>query len=665
MSKGKYTVSDLMKEFGYSRKEVLHELEEMGLEYKSTQSEISEDLVELVKDHFQDLLDQKQLSHKKSKDSKADKKMKEIHLKPPVVVKKLAEALDKKPNEIISELMKKNVMASINDNIDPKTAVEISKKFGFSLLVDKRAKQDQTPAGKKVEPEEIEFEDKPEDLIEKPPVVTFLGHVDHGKTSLQDKIRETNIVSGESGGITQHIGASTVKKHGKQITFIDTPGHEAFTAMRARGANITDIAVLVVAADDGFMPQTVEALNHAKAAGVPIIVAINKIDLPGVNPDKILLEMQQNNLMSEDWGGDVGVVRVSALTGEGIDALLERILLEAELMELKANPKRPGEAVVIESQIEHGLGATANILVMNGTIKKGDMVLSGEFYGKIKAMFDEFGKQVKKAGPACPVKIVGLSGPPEAGAKLVVCKNEKEVKKIAENRALQKKLSSQDRKTVSLEDLFDNIEHEKRNKLPVIIKADVRGSIEAIQDSLTKIPSDKITVETIHSGIGAITENDIVLAAASGAMIIGFHVRVNPGVNKLAKQEKVEIRLYSVIYELLEDIKEALVGQLKPEEREKELGTAKILQIFETSKGPNVIGCIVENGTVKVNSKARVYRDNELIFNGTVTSLRRFQDDVKEVKAGLECGIRLDNFADFHEGDKVQFYEIEYKKAKL
>jgi translation initiation factor IF-2 len=653
-----------MKEFGYSRKEVLHELEEMELEYKSVQSEISEDLLELVKEHFKDLVEQKQ-SSQKSKDTKTDENLKEIHLKPPVVVKKLAEAIEKKPNEIISELMKKNIMASINNNIDSNIAIEICKNFGFNLLLDKRAKQEQQSSGKQTEPEEIEFKDNPKDLIEKPPIVTFLGHVDHGKTSLQDKIRETNIVSGESGGITQHIGASTVKKHGKQITFIDTPGHEAFTAMRARGANITDIAVLVVAADDGFMPQTVEALNHAKAAGVPIIVAVNKIDLPGVNPDKVLLEMQQNNLMSEDWGGDVGVVRVSAITGEGIDALLERILLEAELMELKANPQRPGEAVVIESQVEHGLGATASILVMNGTINKGDMILSGEFFGKIKAMFDEFGKPVKKAGPACPVKIVGLSGPPEAGAKLVVCKNEKEVKKIAENRSIQKKLDSQDRKTVSLEDLFSNIEHEKRNRLPVIIKADVRGSIEAIQDSLTKIPSDKITVETIHSGVGAITENDVVLAAASGAMIIGFHVRVNPGVNKLAKQEKVEIRLYSVIYELLEDIREALVGQLKPEEREKELGTAKILQIFETSKGPNVIGCMVENGTVKVNAKARVYRDDELIFNGTVTSLRRFQDDVKEVKAGLECGIRLDNFADFHEGDKVQFYEIEYKKAQL
>jgi len=664
MSKGKYTVSDLMKEFGYSRKEVLHELEEMELEYKSVQSEISEDLLELVKEHFKDLVEQKQ-SSQKSKDTKTDENLKEIHLKPPVVVKKLAEAIEKKPNEIISELMKKNIMASINNNIDSNIAIEICKNFGFNLLLDKRAKQEQQSSGKQTEPEEIEFKDNPKDLIEKPPIVTFLGHVDHGKTSLQDKIRETNIVSGESGGITQHIGASTVKKHGKQITFIDTPGHEAFTAMRARGANITDIAVLVVAADDGFMPQTVEALNHAKAAGVPIIVAVNKIDLPGVNPDKVLLEMQQNNLMSEDWGGDVGVVRVSAITGEGIDTLLERILLEAELMELKANPQRPGEAVVIESQVEHGLGATASILVMNGTINKGDMILSGEFFGKIKAMFDEFGKPVKKAGPACPVKIVGLSGPPEAGAKLVVCKNEKEVKKIAENRAIQKKLDSQDRKTVSLEDLFSNIEHEKRNRLPVIIKADVRGSIEAIQDSLTKIPSDKITVETIHSGVGAITENDVVLAAASGAMVIGFHVRVNPGVNKLAKQEKVEIRLYSVIYELLEDIREALVGQLKPEEREKELGTAKILQIFETSKGPNVIGCMVENGTVKVNAKARVYRDDELIFNGTVTSLRRFQDDVKEVKAGLECGIRLDNFADFHEGDKVQFYEIEYKKAQL
>lgn len=666
MSKNKVKVSDLMKEFGFSQKEAIHELNDMGVEVTSVKSTIGEDVLDLVREHFQDLSDEriraKTLAKSTSKDTG-----KEIHLKSPIVVKNLADAMGKKGNEIVTALMAMNILASINQKIDADVATKISENFGFKLIVDRREKGEH---GSEVEeetisPEEIEFKDDPKDFIDKPPVVTFLGHVDHGKTSLQDKIRKTNIVSGESGGITQHIGASTVNVHGKQITFVDTPGHEAFTAMRARGANVTDIAILVVAADDGFMPQTVEALNHARAAGVPIIVAINKMDLPGANPDEILRQMQQNELMSEDWGGDVGVCRVSAETGEGLDVLLDRILLEAEMQELKANPKRPAEAIVLEARIEQGLGPTANILIMNGTLRKGDSILCGEYLGKVRVMIDEHGKQINEAGPSLPVKLVGLPGAPEAGAKLITCINDKEIKKIASQRADKNRTSGLERKTVSLEDLFTTIDNEKKNRLPVIIKADVKGSVEAIVDSLKKFPSEKINIDAIHTGIGAITENDVLLAAASGAIMLGFHVRVNPGVNELAKKENVEIRLYSVIYELLEDIEEALTGRLAPDEREKELGWAKILEIFSTSKGPNVIGCMVESGSVKVGSKARVYRDDELIFNGSVNSLRRFKDDVKEVKAGLECGIRLDNFADFHEGDKVQIYEVEFKKATL
>ena len=661
----KVKVSDLMKEYGFSQKEAFHELIDMGVEVKNIKSVISDDVVDLVREHFQDLVDQRSAARIKHKAEKSNQH--EIHLKTPIVVKTLADALDKKANEVVSSLMKMNILASINQKIDPDVAVKVCDTFGFKLIVDRREKAG--PAPEEIEetgaPEDIEFNDDPGDLVDKPPVVTFLGHVDHGKTSLQDKVRKTNVVSGESGGITQHIGASTVKVHGKQITFVDTPGHEAFTSMRARGANVTDIAILVVAADDGFMPQTVEAMNHAKAADVPIIVAINKMDLPAANPDKILTQMQQNELMSEDWGGDVGVCRVSAETGEGIDALLERILLEAELLELKANPKRPAEAVVLEARVEQGLGPTANILVMNGTLKKGDSILCGQLFGKVRTMIDEHGHQVNEAGPAVPVKLVGLPGAPEAGAKLISCKNDKEVKKIASQRADATRASGLERKTVSLDDLFATIDNEKKSRLPVIVKADVKGSVEAIVDSLNKFPSEKISIDAIHTAIGAITENDVLLAAASGAILVGFHVRVNPGVNELAKKENVEIRLYSVIYELLEDIEEALTGRLAPEEREKETAWAKILQIFETSKGPNVIGCMVEKGTVKVGSKARVFRGEELLFNGSVTSLRRFQDDVKEVKAGLECGIRLDNFADFKEGDMVQIYEVEYKKAKL
>jgi len=659
----KVKVNDLVKKHGLSLKEMMHELRDLGLDCKSGNTTVPEDLLSLVEEHITEL---KEEAIKKANARNEAAKKQEVHLKSPIVVKNIAEALDKKANEIVSALMSMNILANINQKIDSDIAIKLGEKFGAKIVIDKRDKADHVgDIEESIAPEDIEYEDNPEDLEQRPPIVTFLGHVDHGKTSLQDKIRKTNIVDGESGGITQHIGASTVKVNGKKITFVDTPGHAAFTAMRARGANVTDIAILVIAADDGFMPQTIEALNHVRAAGVPIIVAINKMDLPGANPDKILTQMQQNELMSEDWGGDTGVVRVSAETGEGLDELLDRIILESEMLELKANPNRPASAVVLESQLEQGLGATANIIVMNGSLKKGDIILCGQSFGRVKTMLDEHGKVVDKALPADAIKVVGLSGTPESGSKLVVCKSEKEARLIAEERASDNRTTELATSTVTLDDLFASIANDKKLRLPVIVKADVKGSIEAISESLNKFPSEKISINIIHSAVGALTENDVLLAAASNAILIGFHVRVNPGVNKLADKQNVEIRLYSVIYELLEDIEEALTGKLAPEEREKEQGWAKILQIFGVSKGPDVIGCMVEKGSVKVGSKARVFRNKELIFNGSVTSLRRFQDNVKEVKAGLECGIRLDNFADFQEGDTVQLYEIEFNKAKL
>jgi len=664
MAKNKLKVSDLIKEFGLSQKIVMAELLDMGVEVKSIKSAISEDVADLVKEHFVEF--NNNTADVENDDSSSTKT--EVHVKTPVVVKNLADVLGKRVNEIVSALMSMNILASINQKIEADVAEKLAAKFDVKLVIDRREKCEHSEEEEKdlYEIDEIEFKDNLKDLIDKPPVVTFLGHVDHGKTSLQDRVRKTSIVSGESGGITQHIGASTVTVDGKLITFVDTPGHAAFSAMRARGANITDIAILVVAADDGFMPQTVEALNHLRAANVPIIVAINKMDLPGANPDRILTQMQQNELMSEDWGGEVGVCRVSAETGEGIDDLLHRIILESEMLERKANPKRPAEAIVIESRVEQGLGATASVLIMNGTLRNGDPVLCGEYYGKVRLMLDEHGKKVKEAGPSFPVKLVGLSGAPEAGSKLITCKNEKDIRKIAAKRANLARTVTLDKKNITLDDLFSSIDAANKQTLPVIVKADVKGSIEAILDSLEKFPSDKISINAIHTGIGAITENDVILATASGAIILGFHVRVNPNVNELAKKEGVEIRLYSVIYELLEDIEEALTGCLAPEEREKEVGWAKILQIFSSSKGPNVIGCLVEKGSVKVNAKARVFRgEDNLIFNGSVESLRRFQDNVKEVKAGIECGIRLDNFTDFQEGDNVQLYEVEYKKASL
>ncbi|MBO5694368.1 MAG: translation initiation factor IF-2 [Lentisphaeria bacterium] len=594
----------------------------------------------------------------------------EIHIKPPVVVKALADAMGKRPNEVISSLMMMNVLASINQTIDTEIAQKVAEKMGFTLVVDSKRDKDEhqkKEETEEVDPEDMEYDDSPKDLKPRPPIVTFMGHVDHGKTSLQDAIRKTHVAAGEAGGITQHIGASSVVLDGRAITFVDTPGHEAFTQMRARGANVTDIVVLVVAADDGFMPQTIEAMNHALAAKVPIVVAMNKCDLPDADTQKILLHMQQNNLMSEDWGGTVAAIPVSAKTGAGIDDLLERILLEAEMLELQANAKRPGLAYVLESQLEQGLGATASVVVKNGSLRVGDPIICGEYYGKIKTLIDFRGKRVAVAPPSTPVKVVGLSGVPEAGTKMAVCKNINEAKQLAETRSDSNRIEALSSKTAgaSLEDLFSQMDDSKKNSLKVIVKSDVRGSSEAIVESLKKLPSEKISVDVLHTGVGAITENDVLLAASSDAIVVGFHVRVNPGVNDLAKKSNVEIRLYSIIYELIEDITDALAGRLEPEKREKDIGTVKILKIFQLSKGPKICGCMVEKGVARTGAKARVFRNNELIFNGEVRSLRRYQDDVKEVHQGLECGIRLDNFMDFTEGDIIQLYEIELKKATL
>ncbi len=673
-------VKTLADQYGVSAKEIIKELESQGFgeDVKSANSVIPPDAVELVKSYFDELMAKKGRNSKGGAGKKAPAGgtavpggKQEVHIKGPIIVKSLAEALGRRPNEVITNLMMMNVLASINQILDPAVAVELAAKMGFTLVIDKREKdehiQKEADSQGGSAPEEIEFEDNPEDIITRQPIVTFMGHVDHGKTSLQDAIRKTRVAAGEAGGITQHIGASIAHCGDKSVTFVDTPGHEAFTAMRARGANVTDIVVLVVAADDGFMPQTIEAMNHAKAAKVPIIVAMNKIDLPNANPDKVLLNMQQHGLMPEDWGGTVGVVRVSAKTGQGIDDLLERILLEAEMLELKGNPKRPAEAFVLESQLEQGYGPTASIVVKNGTLHVGDPVICGEYYGKVKGLIDHRGQRVKSAGPSTPVKIVGLSGVPDAGTKLVVCKSEKEAKEIGEARSASKRVEALSGKGggMTLDDLFSQMENGKRNTLKVVVKTDVCGSSEAIVESLKKLPSEKISVEVLHTGVGAITENDVLLAASSDAIVIGFHVRVNPGVNDLAKKENVEIRLYSIIYELLEDIKDAMAGRLEPDKREKELGVAHILKIFELSKGPKICGCMVDKGVVKVGSKSRVFRKGELIFNGEVRSLRRFQDDVKEVRQGMECGIKLDNFLDFDVGDVIQFYEIELKKATL
>ena len=682
------TVKSLAKKYGVSARDIIRELNEQGFEnISSVEDVIPAEEAELVESYFNDLYDtdepvapkssRKNNSKTKSGKGNQEKFMAEapeskrkqekssgastVTVSSPVVVKNLAEALGKKPNEIITELIKLGELAGINQTISDASAKKVCAKFNVELVfgeaAPKAAPKAAAPVKKAVDPAMLK---------ERPPVVTFMGHVDHGKTSLQDKVRHTNVTAGEAGAITQHIGASSVKFNGKDITFIDTPGHAAFSKMRARGADCTDIVVLVVSAAEGFKPQTVEAMNHALSAKVPIVVAINKMDLPDADPDKVLLNMQQNGLTSEDWGGDIGTVRVSARTGDGIPDLLERLLLEAQMLELKANPKADADGVVLEAQLEQGFGPTAHVLIQDGTLHVGDIALCGEYYGRIRTLINDKGERVKSVPPGFPVKIVGLSGIPEAGDRLETCGSEKEARQIAAERVAAKRQETLSNNAISsAEDLFSKLNKEESNFLNIIIKSDVRGSGEAIAQSLEQLPSEKIKAEVVANGVGPISESDIDLAAATGSLVVGFHVRVNPGVNDLAKKRGVEIRLYSIIYELLEDITDALAGKLEPERKEKVIGSARILQIFELSKGPKICGCRVDNGVVKVGAKARVRRNKELIYNGEVASLRHFKDDVREVKAGLECGIRLDNFTDFIEGDEIEIYDIEFKKATL
>ena len=689
------TVKDLAAKYGVSANLITAELVRQGVKVdKAEKTKIPEDMTDLIESFFDDLYgqqDEEALLPKSGKRSGSSKKgnsrreetqLKDNHrkssdsdpaqdrtaggsgntitLSSPIVVKTLADAIGRKPNEVLTDLIKLGELSGINKTVSDTNAKKICAAAGFELVIG-------TPPKAAPEPAPVRVREVDESkMVPRPPVVTFMGHVDHGKTSLQDAIRHTNVTAGEAGAITQHIGASTVEFEGKHITFIDTPGHAAFTSMRARGANITDIVVLAVSAVEGFKPQTVEAMNHALAADVPIIVAANKMDLPGADYDQILLHMQQNNLTSEDWGGKVGVVKVSAKTKEGLPDLLERILVEADMLELKADPTGPAEGVVLEAQLEQGLGPTSHVLIQNGTLKVGAPILCGSCWGKARMLIDDKGKRVKEVKPGFPVKVVGLSGVPEAGDQLMVMSSEKEARQEAERISEEKRAEQLATSNISTaDDLFNKLNDEGRRTLNVIIKSDVKGSGEAIAQSLQELPSEKIKVEVIANSVGSICDNDIELAAATNALVVGFHVQVSPGVNDLAAKRHVEIRLYTIIYELLEDITDALAGKLEPEKRETVTGKARILQIFELSKGPKICGCKVESGIVKVGAKARVRRSKELIYNGEVTSLRHFKEDVKEVKAGLECGIRLDNFADFVEGDEIEFYNIELKKASL
>lgn len=573
-----------------------------------------------------------------------------------IAVNELANLMNVPVGEVISKCISLGLMVSINQRLDVETITLVADEFGFEVEFQKEYSAEV-------------LEDTPDDedfLVPRPPVVTIMGHVDHGKTSLLDYIRSTNVVAGESGGITQHIGAYQVDVGGKLITFLDTPGHEAFTAMRARGAQLTDIVVLVVAADDAVMPQTVEALNHAQAAGVPIIIAINKIDKPGANPEKIKQQMADRNVLVEDWGGKYQSVQLSAKTGLNVDTLLEKILLEAELLDLKANPDRFARGAVVEAQLDKGRGVTATILVQKGTLKIGDPFIAGIYHGKVRAMFDERGNKVFEAPPSSPVLVLGFEGAPQAGDTFIVLESEREAREISIKRQQLKR--EQDQKQVhhvTLDEIAKQISVGGVKELALIVKGDVDGSVEALSDSLMKLSNQEVVVHVIHKGVGGISESDVLLAAASNAIIVGFHVRPNINARKLAENQKVDIRLYSVIYHAINEVKSALEGLLSPVISEEVTATLEVRDTFKVPKSGTVAGCYVLDGKILRNNKIRLIRDGIVIHEGSIGNLRRFKDDVREVDAGYECGLNLDNYNDIKVGDIIEAYKLVETKKTL
>ncbi|MEO1194203.1 MAG: translation initiation factor IF-2 [Pseudomonadota bacterium] len=579
--------------------------------------------------------------------------VREVRVPETITVQDLANRMAERGGEVVKTLMKLGIMATINQVIDADTAELVVEEFGHKI---RRVSAADVELGLK-----SDTPDEEGDLQPRPPVVTIMGHVDHGKTTLLDALRASDVASGEAGGITQHIGAYQVQlKSGAKITFIDTPGHAAFTAMRARGAKVTDLVVLVVAADDGIMDQTAEAINHARAAEVPIIVAINKMDKPSANPDRVRQELLQHELVVEEMGGDVLNVEVSATKKTGLDKLEEAILLQAELLELTANPDKPAEGIVVESKVEKGRGSVATVLVQSGTLRQGDVFIAGSEWGRVRALLDHHNKQVKEAGPATPVAVLGLQGTPTAGDQLLVVENESRAREVVDFRQQQlreKGLAQQSRGT--LEQMLSRIREGEAKTLPVVIKADVHGSMEAIVGALESLGNDEVQAQILHAAVGPISESDVTLAQATGALIIGFNVRANPQARQQASQDNVDIRYYSIIYEVVDDIRTAMTGLLAPEAREKFLGYAEIRAIFEVSKAGKVAGCMITEGMVKRGAKVRLLRDDVVIHDGTLKTLRRFKDEVKEVNQGYECGMAFENYQDIKEGDRIECYEVE------
>lgn len=630
-------VDQLAKELKISNEELINKLKAFDIEVSS-----EEDVLE--GEEFE-------LAYEMIKEEVIAERGNVISISGKITVQDLANEMGKTVSEVIKELMMMGTMATINQEISFEIASLVATKFGFELTTaDDSETEDEIEKLMEIE------EDKEEDLKPRPPVVTVMGHVDHGKTSLLDAIRKTNVTKGEAGGITQHIGASEVKINGQKIVFLDTPGHEAFTSMRARGAQVTDIAILVVAADDGIMPQTVEAINHAKAAEVPLIVAINKIDKDGANPDRVKQELSEHGLLVEDWGGDVIAVPVSAKKNIGIDYLLEMVLLVAEMEELKANPDKRAVGTVIEAQLDKGRGPVATVLVQGGTLRVGDPIVAGVASGKVRAMINSKGKRVKVAGPSTAVEILGLSDVPQGGDQFVEVPSDKVARSIAEKRQQQQReemLKSSQR--LSLDDLFNQM-NDGLKELNIVIKADVQGSVQAVKQSLERLSNDEVQVKAIHGGVGAITETDVLLAAASNAIIIGFNVRPVSGAESLAEKENVDMRTYTIIYKAIEDIQAAMCGMLDPDIVDEDTGKAEIRETYRISGVGTVAGCYVTNGKIYRNCKARIVRDGIIVHECELATLRRFKDDVKEVAEGYECGMSFVNYNDIKEGDIVEAY---------
>jgi len=652
-------VHKLAKELGLSSKDLIEKLHKLKVEVKGHMSALDDETTEIVRQEIRDQLKGEEKEAPKAKKAKPEKRLKALQVKIPLSVKEFSIRLSIKPSELITKLMSKGHFANINQNLQEDVVNEIAKDYGYEI--------EKPPTIEEQLLEEIKVSEKEEEgkLVIRPPVVTFMGHVDHGKTSLLDYIRKTNVAKKEKGGITQHIGAYKVELSKGAVTFLDTPGHEAFTAMRARGASATDVVVLVVAANDGIMPQTKEAIDHARAANVPIVVAINKCDLPSANIDKVKKQLSQHNLMSEDWGGKTITVSVSAKTGEGVGNLLEMLLLEAEILELKANPEVHARGVVIEGKLSGGRGVVTTLLVKNGTLRVGDVILSGLHYGRIKAMVDDNGEKITEATPSTPVEILGLSGVPQAGDEFFEVKDEKKAKILSLLKQTEEKEKSLVARggRISLEQLYESIAKGILKELKIILKGDVVGSIEALQRSLEELSTKEVSLKVIHNGVGNITESDIMLAIASNALVMGFHVKMEPKAQTTSDKENVDVRLYNIIYEAIADIKAAMEGLLEPIVKEAFQGKAEVRQVFKVSKIGTIAGSYVLKGKIPRNGKARLVRNKNVVYEGKISSLKHFKEDVKEMREGFECGIGLQGHNDIKPGDIIDVF-IEEKTTR-